>query len=324
MTLEEARAWMDSSAGEREFVRIDEAADDALDAAEAYIREMSAFPSSNVSEFRRGVSALERAQDEFDSAATLIGSGRARDGRAVTQACRRYVSALIALEEMNARHGAFVESRVAYFAAQFAADYIRRATALRRRFQEAVEELEQLRAVLPRARRDIDEAVVQAGIDALLNVVTALLPQFGIPARIAIATASVLGGLLLDDALGPTGPGAHSTANSTLGAFTDLLPTVSSGISRLTSTSTALLTAWADVNEITEAERIFADIRARILGLMRSLPELMRQLRADTGDMETAWALYEGAARRARSTSSAYRSSEGEYRVLLRELSSIR
>lgn len=83
---------------------------------------------------------------------------------------------------------------------------------MRRRFLEALEELEQLRDALSRARRDIDEAVVQTGIDSLLTVVTALL----------------------------------------------------------------------------------------------------------------AWALYEGAARRARSTAVAYRSSEGEYRVLLRELSSNR
>lgn len=324
MTLEEARTWLASGVAQRYLQGIDEAADDALEASTRNIRGMAAFPSGDVSEIRTAATALERAQGEFNTEVNLVSLGRARDGRAVAQACRRYVAALVTLEEMNARHGAFVEARVAEFAAAFAADYIRRSTALRRRFQETLQALEGLRDALNRASSSVEEAELQRNINVVLTVVTALIPEVGIPARIAIATASVLGQVLLDEALGPTGATGSGTATNAVGSFSGFLPTASRLIPRFVGAAANVISFSSDTDEIAAAQRIVRDIEARLNGLMRSLPELERQVRADTGDMDTARALYEGAARRARSLATAYRSSEGEYRALLRELSGIR
>jgi hypothetical protein len=101
MNIQEARAWVASSAAQRYLQGIDEATDDALEASTRNIRSMSAFPSGLASEYRRAASTLERSQGAFNTEVNLIVQGRARDGRAVAQASRRYVADLVILEEMN-------------------------------------------------------------------------------------------------------------------------------------------------------------------------------------------------------------------------------
>jgi hypothetical protein len=326
MNIQEARAWVASSAAQRYLQGIDEATDDALEASARNIRSMSAFPSGSASEYRRAASTLERSQGAFNTEVNLIVQGRARDGRAVAQACRRYVADLVILEEMNTRHGAFVDARVAALAAAFAESYVRYATALRQRFAEVARELTAMNETLRQARRDIDEAVLQATINSTLTAGTALLPELGLPARVAIGSVSVVQGWLLDQALGPSGSAIFSTgtANSTVAALADLLPRTVRMAARFITAATTLVGMASDANEIEGAERIFIRLQRHFDQLRRMLPELEREFRSTLGTLETAQALFEGATRTAQRAAASYRSSEGDYRSLLRELASIR
>jgi hypothetical protein len=217
-----------------------------------------------------------------------------------------------------------VDARVAALAAAFAESYVRYATALKQRFHDVVQELDGMNETLRQARRDIDEAVIQTGINVTLTAVTAMLPEFGMPARLAIASASVVGGGLVDWALGSSGPSALGTANSTLGSFAELLPRLPQLIGRFTTAATTLVGMSSDAEEIEGAERIFIRLQRHFDQLRRMLPALEREFRSTLGTMQTAQELFLGAARTARRAAESYRSTEGEYRSLLRELASIR
>jgi chromosome segregation ATPase len=324
MDIEEARAWITSSATQRYLEQIDSDADDALDTAQQTLAAMRLFPTSYSNEYRRSATNLENAMGAFNTEVNQITLGRARDGRAALAAYRAYVAALMLLEAQNTRYVAFVRANVADLAARFIDAAITNSERLRRRFRDVQRQLQQLERDLPRLRREITEAHGQRAVNVLITAVGLLLPQVSIGAGLAIAAGTFTVQIILDTSLGPGRPSAIGAGNSAFGDLIGLPRSIPTPLSRFLGAASGFVSWSMDNDEIDEAERNLRNARRTLDSLTAEMPRLVRALRDAVDNIDVARNLLEGAIRTARAAADAYRANETAYRALERELAALR
>ena len=212
MDLETAKKVIESPVVQKYIEQIDADAQVALDQAETNLGGMGDFPSGAVSEYKSHRAALDRAWGDFNAEWNMIVAGKAKDGSAAMNAYRAYVIALVVLEEDNVVIGAFVEAKVAEFAAAFVAFIIEVIKAIQKRFGDLLKELQDLQQMLQKAKKDVKGAEAQRVINVAITAVSLCIPAVGLGAGIAIAVTSFTVQVVVDASLGPGKPGVLGNA----------------------------------------------------------------------------------------------------------------
>jgi hypothetical protein len=329
MDLQEARAWLQSSAAQRYLQAIDDDAEEAITAANRLAGQMGGYPSSASAGLRRMATDLRSAQGAFNLEVNRITFEQARDGRAVLRAYRGYIAALVRCEAETGRLNAFVEADFAAVVAAVIAMGVAYQRTLRRDLETALSDLERWQSELTRAQRSLSESEAQRGINLALSGI-ALLISLTPQGRIATVVISV-GGMAVQTALDVylgTPPDALGVSNTALGNLSGLPNAirpnlVRNSVGRMTTGVTALVGLHFDTNEVDDARRRVARVATEMRRAQRSLERTFDRLSRWGVDLDLANRMLEGATTRARAAARAVETSERDHRNLMRALEDI-
>lgn len=324
MDLETAKQLVNSSVVQTYIEQIDTDAQAALDAMQGNLGGMGDFPSKIVSEYKADGATLERTWGDFNAAWNTIVFGKATDGKAAMTAYKNYVIALTALEEANVVWGAYVEARVAQFTAGFIALMIELVKAIRKRFGELLKELEDMEALLKKAKREVKEAEAQRVINLAITAVTLCIPAVGLGAGVAIAATSFTVQMVVDASLGPGNPGVLGTVNTAAGDVIGLPKQIKPKFAKMGSVASALYTLKLDNDEIDDAKKIVQKIKDRMKSIEKTMKMLEPFIAGGAVQLAKMQLAFEKALKDAQSKAKAYRSAEVQRLGLLKELNKLR
>jgi hypothetical protein len=324
MDLETAKKVIESPVVQKYIEQIDADAQAALDQADTNLGGMGSFPSGAVSEYKAHRAALDSAWGDFNAAWNLIVVGKAKDGSAAMNAYQAYVIALIVLEEDNVVIGAFIEAKVAEFAAALIAFMIEVIKAIQKRFADLLKELQDLQQMLQKAKKNVKGAEAQRVINVAITAVSLCIPAVGLGAGIAIAATTFTVQMVVDASLGPGNPSVIGTINTAAGDVVGLPKAIKPPFAKLGGAASGLITLKMDTDEIADAKKIVQQIQAKMKSVQSTIKTLEPWVSNSAVKLDNLHIAFEKALEQAQAKAKSFKSAQAQRLGLLKELEELR
>ena len=324
MDLETAKQLSESSVVQTYIEQIDTDAEAALDTMKSNLSAIAAYAKAAASEYKADGATLDAAWGDFNEQWNRVVFGKAADGKAAMVAYKDYVLALTILEEDNAMWTAFIEAKVAQFAAGFVALLIELVKAIRKRFAELLKELKSLEGLLKKAKGEVKEAEAQRVINLAITAVSLCIPAVGLGAGIAIAATTFTVQMVVDASLGPGDPGVLGTVNTAAGDVVGLPKQIKPKFAKMGSVASAMYTLKLDNDEIDDAKKIVKEIQTRMKGIDKTMALLEPFVSDGAVRLAKLQKAYATALQNAQAKADRFRSAETQRLGLLKELNKLR
>jgi|GEM_PF-2887175 len=321
MTAKTAQDLVNSSVVQKYIENIDRDSEKALKTAKTVLGSSTVklYSSTTLSEYKADRDRLDKCWGEFNGAWNKVMFGKAKDSKELIKTYTKYVLALTALEEANAKHEAMMNAGFAALAAtllSLLADWIKE---MHKRCKALEKDLKDLEKLLKKAQKEVTEAKWQTGLNIAVTAVSFCLGPVGWGARIGVALGGVAVHSVIDGALGPSSGSPLGAANTVAGESVELADKLSKGSKKLTGAASAVITLKMDTDEIAQAEKIVKEVRKKLNSVATEYDRLARATANWKTDIVKVQKQADAALSAYRSEVKKYKSHEKERQALLKE-----
>jgi hypothetical protein len=272
------------------LARMDDRADEADKRWKSQLgnRGFDDFPSGFLAQYKSDGLEFIKTRDAFDDEWNRVFNGRG-DLKKLASAYDDYSDSLELLWESNARFKALLEVNAADKAAAWLI-WINGFSALAKaNLVKLSRELNELKAELKKAEREVSEVKLKRVLNVALSVVTLAIAPEAQLTRMALAAGGITGHILIDNALGQgsvkgavasvTGDGAELVESIGERAGKHI-KVMSEAEKKLVGVSAAIMTFKFDSDEVEEGEEIVDRLRLKFKSTINAYKECMSRLRA--------------------------------------------
>ncbi len=181
MAAKTAQDLVNSPLVQKYIEAIDSDATEALKTAKTVLSSSTAklYSSTTLGAYKADRDRLDKCWGDFNAAWNKVVFGKPKDSKELIKTYSKYVLALTALEEANAKHEAMMNAGFAALAAtlfSLLADWIKE---MHKRCKALEKELKDLQKLLKKAQKEVTEAKWQTGLNIAVTAVSFCLGPVG-------------------------------------------------------------------------------------------------------------------------------------------------
>lgn len=303
---------------------IEEDYSDVTDVTDANLKssEMSSYPKSLVSSYKKDYDVLEKMYDKCDAAfeemeKKEVTTSRIKKAEGALSAFR---TALLVLEEGNAMFTAHNKHKTASQAAGMLVLFGAIVKGQQKQTKKLLEDIPKLEKKLKKAKRDVTGAKAQRAVNLAITGVTACLPALKGAQLAYLVLGTTATRLAADAALGPTGPTAGAAAKTAAGEYAGAVDLLGKGSSKLASAAGAIDALIADGNEIAKAEKDLRQARKDLKDVQKRYKDLVRNTAGSAKTLAATAYKYDKATKAAADATAKFRASKQRRIDLRKEL----